>query len=409
MLPYNHKVTAFVKYLNKEQTRESLEHHFENNEETKKKIERFFQNNNAFKHYLSALNPEKKVELIETINLHMNALLEGIRHGGFHVERQPAQPLPTPPQPPRVAAQTQPQVRVYIYETHHYHYWHDWWIWQCYSPSYYTPYYPSSVDKQRSNSTKNEKNEEQLGIVAIVIAVILSAIALIAVSYTFIEIAKVFDQLASCEDVFGNLSKLALTAFGGIAGISFGLMLGVALFNSSTFGAIIGCLIVSGAAIYLSNRLMESMHARHNFDSSLDYDPRFCLTSEECHNLSEKGYDIKAVSEAIREVAIHFDEAHQNSWSIQFWSKENREKAIMVDLMRQLKRGFPSHIFTFNRKRFELIAPTQSQNVNFNSNLSLTGVVMENWDNAYTQPTANNAPSLASPPPRPLECVSNHL
>jgi hypothetical protein len=117
---------------------------------------------------------------------------------------------------------------------------------------------------------------------------------------------------------------------------------------------IVGSLITAGLMIWASKYLIEAVQKAIPSESALDYDPRFCLSSSDISRLESKGYDVMAVSEAIREVAIAYDNVHKTASSFTFWSEDNREKATLTDLLRLLKSGLVCEQFEFNQKMFSL-------------------------------------------------------
>lgn len=292
------------------------------------------QTNNAeqmHSNYYNSLNGTDKAEFSRLVGLHKTALLM------FQQLNPEPDARSTPP-----ARHVPSQPATYAFHYHAYPSWYNWRFW----PS--RAYYPAP---------RPQKEEGNSAVLALLAAVLIGA-AIIGTLYATIEAGRCLDQLKHAEDIFANISKLALTAFGGSIGVGTGIVFGGAVFNAPLVGAVIGCLIFSGLAITAAKKAVEALHKTENTPSALSYDPRFCLSSQESRSLSSRGYNIEGVSEALREVGICYDIAHQQSNSLLFLSKENHEKAVMVDLMRDLKKGMMCddgrccQQFTFNKKIF---------------------------------------------------------
>lgn len=393
MLPYNHRFTPIVKKLNNKYLNETADGQGE--------LEKYFATIPISRastlplietdDYYRGLEKEQQKKYIEMVNIHLRAILDGLRSGPLNRSESSIEPstipAPTLAPEPRRNTHARPRVHVYVHETRHYHLWYDWGVWQ---PDYYYRSAPRDYhqyddwnrkDNKNNNNTKddNKKEEnEQLSAAMILLAALLAAAAIIATLYTTIEAGRAVDQLAHMEDIFGNMCKLVITALGGFIGESYGVTMGLALFQAPVFGAIIGTLILSSVAITAAKHLVETLHASQNYDSALAYDSRFYLSNYEKDKLRKKGYDLDAVSEALREIAITYDTAHQEAWSLMFWSKENKQQAVMVDLMRELKQGFPAHQFTLNNKRFNLVVDSKRQSMRFSDEPNpVMGIVLE--------------------------------
>jgi len=394
MLPYTHRFTPIVKKLNNKYFNETadgqgdLEKYFSAISTSRQSTLPLIETDE----YYRGLGKEQQKKYMDLVNIHLRAILDGLRSGPLNRPEPSIEPstipAPTLAPEPRRNPHARPRVHVYVHETRHYHLWYDWGVWQ---PDYYYRSAPrdyhqyddrNPTDNKNNNNAHNDNKKaeenEQLSAAMILLAALLAAAAIIATLYTTIEVGRAVDQLAHMEDIFGNMCKLVITAFGGFIGESYGVTMGLALFQAPVFGAIIGTLIVSGIAITAAKHLVEAVHASQNYDSAIDYDPRFCLSNYERDELHKKGYDLDAVSEALREIAMTYDTAHQEAWSLMFWSKENKQQAVMVDLMRELKQGFPAHQFTLNNKRFNLVAESQRQSMQFSDEPNpVMGIVLE--------------------------------
>ncbi len=324
--------------------------------------------------YRTKLTDTQRDELDKVILFHRNAL----------------NPLATV-QPPQPAAQFSPATALpmeqrdsHVHIHHHYHrsnYWYDWFIFQSLMPS--TPSYHRPAAATRR--TKDEENNTA----AIILATIVVGCAVVASLYTLIEAGRCFEQLAYAEDVFGNMTRLAMTAFGGALGVGGGLLFGSAVLGMPILGAICGALIFAGLAIAASKKIIEELHRKTNDDSALAYDPRFCLSRKEEATLEDAGYDVFAVGEALRALAIQYDSAHNQASTLKFWSSDNRDKAEIIDMVRDLKQGWH-----WDDKSIKV----GSQHFNLNLNAVMGEVIGLQSDNALPPP--------CNPHYQPLSCAA---
>lgn len=265
-------------------------------------------------------------------------------------------PRPTAASLPRTHTpntRTQPEIHIHIHNSYATPLWYDWWCWRMLTWDLFARPYPQpTIVIQHQNKSKSENNQPSAE--QILLALVLAVGAAVSTLYSFIEIGRCVDQLAYAEDIFANLTRISIGVVGALGGGIAGYALGGSLLAMPMLASVMSTLIFAGLSIWASKLLIESLHKANDTTSALDYDPRFCLSESEKTTLQNRGYDIDAVSEAIREVAIVYDTAHENAWSLTFWSPENREKAVMVDLLRSLKSGRISKELEFNQKIFSL-------------------------------------------------------
>ena len=334
MLPYNNKITEIIKALRENQQRSD---------------------ELADEYFKTLTTRDQQLEFQKILALHQDArVLYDTRHPNSDAVRafEPAFIA-------RARAELEPErrratpeiVNIYIFNERPRSLWYDWWCWRMLTLDmmYSRPYYPSSHNHGHPNNNQSDCGK-------ILLALVLCIGAVVSTLYSFVELGRCVEQLYYAEDVFGNLSRIVLAILGGITGGLVGsALLGAGSLAMPILGAVVGALIATGLAIWASKLLVESMHKASQSQSALDYDPRFCLSSAEQINLKAQGYDILAVSEAIREVAIAYDNAHKNAWSLTFWSKDNRAKAELIDLLRSLKKP-QNDSFEFNNKTFYLMS-----------------------------------------------------
>jgi hypothetical protein len=319
--------------------------------------------------YFQSLTLEQQESFRQLVGLHLRAIWDFQQFNLSQADNSftPTAILQQQAEAERKAAESR-NIHIYVHHRRSYALWYDWWI---FNHSFHHCYHaPVSYSSNSHKSKEEDKSNPAL----VLLAGVMVGAAIIASLYTAIEAGRCIDQLAHAEDIFGNITKLVFTALGGSFGVGFGLFAGAALFEAPVIGALVGCLIVSGIAIAAAKKLVEHINSDANYDSALAYDPRFCLSNKEADHLRAQGYDVRAVSEALREIAIAYDKAHKDAISLCFWSASNKDKAILIDLMREVKAGFPSHQFVFNNKLFNFAPPTVAM-----QNEPVLGVVLDTY------------------------------
>lgn len=269
-----------------------------------------------------------------------------------------------------------------IHIHHHYHrdYWYDWYIWNALSmDSYHYHRHEHNHNHYHhhtsSHTSTHKKEDDENNAAQIILATLVVAAAVIASLYVAIEAGRCIDQLAHAEDIFGNMCRLAMTAFGGALGVGSGLLFGASVLSMPILGAVCGCLVFSGLAIAASKKIIAAVHTATNDASALAYDPRFCLSEKEAAYLDSQGYDVFAVREAIRALAIVYDDARKNAGTLMFWGAGNREKAACIDDIRLLKQGWDINqkTITIGTKQFDL----NKVDVEFTDEAPVVGIPLE--------------------------------
>lgn len=324
--------------------------------------------------YFFSLSEEQKATFCELVDLHAKAIVDFQRSNYSRADNEFTPTVVLEAEAERLRQQNEPkQIHVYVHHRRTYNLWYDWMVFD--HIMHHRHHQCFDAASQNNQHDKSKKKEDQINPALVLLAVVTVGAAIIATLYTAIEAGRCIDQLAHAEDIFGNISKLVLTALGGSLGVGFGMLAGAALFEAPVIGALVGCLVLSGLAIAAAKKVVEHVHSRSNYDSALAYDPRFCLSNEEKDHLHARGYNVQAVSEALREIAIAYDKAHKDAMSVCFWSASNKDKAILINLMREVKAGFPSHQFVFNNKLFNFAPAMVAM-----SNEPVEGIVLEMYN-----------------------------
>lgn len=363
MLPRNHLVTEYIRNnLNAQLT-------------------------SGWDNYMASLTSPQRAELQKVIAFHRDT-------PRFVTRPEPSQrAVPLSPTTPRVREPHGSDIHIHIHNRYRQRsYWYDWFIFNSLMSSTSPCYQHHHHHRPASNRTTSK--DEQNNAAAIILATLVVGCAVIASLYSLIEAGRCFEQLAYAEDVFGNMSRLAMTAFGAALGVGGGLLFGSAVLGMPVLGAICGALIFAGLAISASKMIVESVHRQTNDDSALAYDPRFCLSRKEEANLESAGYNAFAVSEAIRELAIQYDKAHRQASTLKFWSSDNKDKAIIIDKLRDLKKGWEwgNKSITIGEKHFNLEAGRQASE-------PVMGVPLEttNYPRGATAPPADDFDHFIAP------------